>query len=146
MSREYPPQPIVSVGVIAWREERVLLVRRGHPPKQGEWSIPGGGIELGETVAETAAREAAEECGIVIGPPEVLAVVDLIDRDERGLVRYHFVLIDVIAPWLSGEARAGDDAAEVRWVSRSELDELELWAETRRIVELAFDRIAAAFA
>ena len=144
MSRSYPSQPLVGVGVIVWEQSRrrVLLVRRGRPPYEGRWSIPGGAVELGETLAEAAAREVREECAVTIGPCEVLTAVDLIERDDQGAVRYHYALVELLAPWAGGEPRAGDDAAEVAWAGRDDLAALDLWDETRRVLELAFDWLA----
>ena len=142
MSREYPARPIVAVGVVVWRPEgQVLLVRRTRPPNEGLWSLPGGGLELGETLAEAGAREVREECGVELGESELLTALDLIERDEQGAVRFHYVLIDLLAPWAGGEPTAGDDAGAVRWFARAELANLDLWSETRRVLELAFDKL-----
>lgn len=140
MSREYPTSPLIGVGAVIWREDRVLLIRRGKPPRENEWSLPGGRQELGETVAEAARREAREETGLAITVRDVVAVVDLIDRDAEGGVRFHYTLIDVLAEWQSGEAVAGDDAAEVAWVALDELPRYSLWSETERVIRLADER------
>ena len=137
MSREYPDRPVVGVGVLVWRGDRVLLVRRGGPPRQGEWSLPGGVQELGETVFEAAAREVLEETGLDVAPQEVVTVVDTVTRDDDGGVRYHYTLVEVSAEWRGGEPRAADDAADVRWAGLDEVDRLLPWDETRRVVRLA---------
>lgn len=130
--------PLIGVGAIVWRGDRVLLVRRGRPPRQDEWSLPGGRQEWGETVGEAARREVREETGVEIEVREVVAVVDLIDRDERDdQIRFHYTLIDVLAEWQSGEAMARDDAAEVAWVALDELPAYRLWSETERIIRRA---------
>jgi ADP-ribose pyrophosphatase YjhB (NUDIX family) len=137
--REYPLRPVVGVGVVVWHGERVLMVRRGRPPRVGQWSLPGGAQELGETVAAAACREVLEETGLEIEVGEVLATVDMIERDgER--VRYHYTLIDFSAEATSAELRAGGDAADARWFAPAEVEELGLWTETVRIIELARTR------
>ncbi len=138
-SREYPPRPLVGVGVVVWHGERLLLIRRGKPPRVGHWSLPGGAQKLGETVAEAARREILEETGLAVEVGEVLAVVDLIERD--GLrVRYHYTLIDFSAEVQGPDLRPGGDAADARWFTREEVQGLGLWSETLRIIELARER------
>lgn len=135
-----PVQPVVGVGAVVWRDEQVLLVRRGNPPKQGAWSLPGGKQELGETVHAAVQREVREETGIEITIDDVVAVVDLIERDDNERIQYHYTLVDVLAHWRSGEARAADDATAVAWASLDELAQYELWSETERIIRLAAER------
>lgn len=142
MTRSYPDRPFVGVGAIVFRAGEVLLVRRGRPPREGEWSIPGGIQQLGETVFEAARREVREEAGLEIELIDVVAVVDSIARDEDARVKYHYTLVDLHAEWRSGDAVAGDDAAEVAWVSLDRLAEFELWAETVRVIRLAAERRA----
>lgn len=137
MARAYPNQPVVGVGSVVWRDDRVLLIRRGQPPRVDEWSLPGGRQELGETVAEAARREVREETGLEVEVLDVVAVVDLIDRDDAGRIRFHYTLIDVLAEWRAGEAQAGDDAAAVAWTTLDELAQYTLWSETERIIRLA---------
>jgi 8-oxo-dGTP diphosphatase len=124
--REYPAVPIVGVGAVMVRNAQVLLIQRGNEPNRGRWSIPGGVLELGETLAEAAAREVREECGLEIEPQGVLSTFDMIERDELGRVRYHYVLIDVAARYVGGEATAGTDALGVRWAGAAELDCLDI--------------------
>ena len=143
MPRDYPELPVVGVGAIIWRGDQVLLVRRGNPPRAGQWSLPGGRQELGETVVEAAKREVTEETGLTVEIAEVVTVVDLIERDDDGRVRYHYVLIDVNAEWVAGEPLAADDAADARWIGLDALDDVELWIETRRVIRLAAERRAA---
>ncbi len=143
MSRDYPVRPVVGVGAVVWRGERVLLVRRARPPRAGQWSLPGGAQELGETIVEAVRREVREETGLELAHVELLTVVDSITRDERGAVRWHYTLVDLWAEAAEGEARPGDDAAEVRWFTLDELAELELWSETLAVVRLAAQRRAA---
>jgi ADP-ribose pyrophosphatase YjhB (NUDIX family) len=137
--REYPSRPLVGVGVVVWHGEHLLLIRRGKPPRIGRWSLPGGAQKLGETVAQAATREVLEETGLQVEVGEVLAVVDLIERDgER--VRYHYTLIDFSAEAPGPELRPGGDAAAARWFTLEEASALGLWSETLRIIELARSR------
>ena len=138
-----PVRPVVGIGVVIWRGSRVLLIRRAQPPRAGEWSLPGGHQELGETVIETAVREAQEETGLVVEPKGIVTVVDLISRDETGAVSRHFTLVEVLAEAPKGEAVAGGDAAAVRWADLAEIDELVAWSETRRVIRLAAEMRAA---
>jgi 8-oxo-dGTP diphosphatase len=138
--RRYPVRPIVGVGVVVWHRDRVLLVQRGKPPRVGQWSLPGGAQQLGETVAEAARREVREEVALEIALGEVIAIVDLIERDQHGRVRYHYTLIDYVAEAASPELRAGSDAADARWFAVAEIETLGLWSETVRIIKLASER------
>lgn len=133
MAREYPPFPMVGVGAVVWRDGRVLLVKRAKPPRLGQWSLPGGLQEVGETVFDTARRELREETGLDIEVLEVAEVVDYIERDDQGRVRYHYTLVDVLAVAPEGEAVAGEDAAEVRWFGPEELPGLTLPPDTERV-------------
>jgi len=140
--RSYPNRPWVGVGVVVFRDEEVLLVKRGKEPRRDGWSIPGGAQETGETYAEAAKRELLEETGLTAEVTGLLDVIDAISRDEQGRVRMHYTLVDVAAEWVSGEAVAGDDVAEVRWVRLDALDGETMWEETRRIIRLAESRRA----
>jgi 8-oxo-dGTP diphosphatase len=137
MNREYPALPMVGVGVVVWQGERVLMIRRGKEPRRGQWSLPGGLQELGETVAEAAAREVREETGVEIGPPVLVEVVDAVQRDDDGRIRSHYTLIDLTAEWLAGEVVAGDDAMAAAWKSLDEVRTLVSWGETVRVIEKA---------
>ena len=137
MSRRYPERPVVGVGVVVWRDARVLLILRGKPPRAGPWSLPGGAQKLGETLAETARREVREETGIELELGDIIATLDLIDRDNVGHVRHHYTLVDFVAEGLGVDLRPGDDAADARWFTHDELDELDLWSETVRIIALS---------
>ena len=140
--RSYPERPIVGVGVVVFRGDEVLLIKRAKPPVSDRWSIPGGAQEIGETVREAARREVAEETGVEIEIVGLVDVVDGITRDPDGRARYHYTLVDFAARWLSGEALAASDAAAVRWVSLDALPGIALWDETRRIVATAADMVA----
>src|ERR1700675_1718991 len=124
MQREYPEHPLVGVGAVIVEEDRVVLVRRAAEPMAGEWSIPGGLLELGETMRAGAEREAREETGLQVEAGEVLGVLDRILPDANGNLRFHYVLIDFLCRRIAGELRAGGDAAEARWVREAELQGL----------------------
>ena len=143
MTREYPKHPLIGVGVVVFRESELLLIRRGKPPRLGQWSLPGGLQELGETVFHCARREAKEECGVEIEPLEVIDTVDAVTRDDKGAVRFHYTLIEVLAEWRAGEPRAGDDAMGVGWHDPAKIEALGMWAETNRIVAEGWRRYRA---
>jgi 8-oxo-dGTP diphosphatase len=140
MKREYPDFPLVGVGAIIIEDGRVLLVKRGHPPLAGEWSIPGGVLEVGETLREAAIREAREETCLRVEPADLLGVYDRVSGDDDGRTVYHYVLIDFLCRRLGGEARAADDADEVRWFTLEEAGELALPEDTAEVIRLGFQR------
>jgi ADP-ribose pyrophosphatase YjhB (NUDIX family) len=134
---DYPNRPLIGVGVVVFKGDRVLLIRRGKPPREGQWSLPGGRQRLGERIEAAARREVAEEAGIEIEVGSLVDVVDSITRDDRGVVQYHYTLVDLVAEWRAGEATAGHDAAEVVWADPADLAPYDLWRETERIIALA---------
>jgi 8-oxo-dGTP diphosphatase len=140
VKREYPAHPIVGVGVVVWHDDRVLLVRRGKPPRLGHWSLPGGAQQLGETVAEAARREVKEEAGLDVALGAIVATIDLIERDAQDRIRYHYTLIDFVAEASSAALRPGSDAADARWFSSAEIEALDLWSETVRVIKLTAER------
>lgn len=129
-------KPVPAVGIVCLRGDEVLLVRRGNPPRAGEWSIPGGRIEPGETAISAALRELQEETSI---SAEIIGLVDVVDaifENKAGdLVTRHYVLIDYVARWVSGQPVAGDDANEARFFGLDEIQSLGLWDETLRVIE-----------
>ncbi|MBU6371355.1 MAG: NUDIX hydrolase [Alphaproteobacteria bacterium] len=137
-----PTRPVPAVGVVCLRGADVLLIRRGTPPRLGDWSIPGGRIEWGERAADAALRELREETGVTAELAGLLDVVDGVFRSRTdGQVWGHYVLIDYAARWTAGEPAAGDDAAEARFFAPDELADVPLWDETRRIIDLARSRL-----
>ena len=134
MAREYPEHPMVGVAAVVLRGDDVLLVQRGREPAKGLWGLPGGLLELGEPVVDGVRREVLEECGVVIAVGPLVAVFEPLERDGNGRVRFHFVVLDYLASYVSGEVQPGDDAADARWVSLDALDELPMLDVTRDVI------------
>lgn len=138
MQREYPEQPLIGVGAIIIDNGRVLLIKRGKAPLLGEWSIPGGMLELGETLRQGTEREALEETGLVVRATELLGVFDRIIPDEGRRTIYHYVLIDFLCETVSGELCCSGDAEDGRWFTLQEVDSLSLPEDTRRVIQFGF--------
>ena len=138
MKRDYPDHPIIGVGAVIIHDDRALLVRRATEPLRGEWSVPGGVLELGEKLRDGTAREALEETGLTVEVGEVLDVFDSIFPDADGRTQYHYVLIDFLCRVLSGEAVAGSDVSEVKWVTESDLAALNLRPSIAQVLRKAF--------
>lgn len=139
-TRRYPQRPIVSAHAAVFCGDRVLVARRAHEPSRGRWSVPGGAVELGETIRDAARREIGEECGIEVEIGGIVDVVDNVIPDESGRIRFHYVVIYLTARYVSGRACPGSDASEVRWVTRAELDGLDMHPLAREALQRAFDR------
>ena len=137
--RKYPDAPRTAVGAVVFKDDAVLLVQRGNPPSRGMWSIPGGRIRLGETLQAAAEREILEETGVVIRANAPVLVYDVIQKDDRGGVKYHYVIVDLAADYVSGEPKAGDDAADARWITADELTRIAVNPATRRLLAETFD-------
>jgi 8-oxo-dGTP diphosphatase len=134
MERTYPERPIVGVGAVVWRGDRVLLIRRGKPPRAGQWSLPGGAQHLGETLSEAITREVREETGLEMVGLRLLTTLDLIEREPDGRVLFHYTLVDFTAEAPVGTAVPADDAVAAAWFPADELPGLGLWSETLRII------------
>ena len=133
--RERAERIIVGVGAVVWNDRnQVLLIRRSKPPRQNEWSLPGGKVEFGESLRAAVAREVREETGLEIEILGLIAVAELVRDAAAGADDGHFVLVDFCARALSTDAVAASDASETRWFSIAEIDALPLWSETRRII------------
>lgn len=139
-SREYPSRPIPGVGVVVRKDDAVLVIQRGNPPRRSDWGIPGGVVELGETLRDAAQREVREECGIEIALGDAIDTWDLIQRDDDGRVEYHYVLVDFAADYVSGDLRAASDVLDSRWLPLSDLSVFALPDKTREVIGKAFDR------
>jgi len=125
MERSFPAAR-VGVGAVIIRDGCVLLVKRGREPAKGLWAIPGGAVEAGETLQAAAEREILEECGVVIRAGEPIFAFDLIEKDEAGALKFHYVIVDLRAEYISGEPVAADDAADARWLKPRDLDSLDV--------------------
>jgi len=136
-SREYPDRPVCGVGVVCFKDDQVLLVKRAKPPITWEWSIPGGGQELGETTGEAALRELKEETGVDARLIGLIDVIDTVRKDEEGRIQFHYTLVDFAAEWLAGEPVADDDVSDARWVALEDIDDQGLWSATIRIIRAA---------
>ncbi len=134
MKRDYPDRPLIGVGAVIVHDGRVVMVQRGTEPLKGQWSVPGGALEVGETLRQCAVREALEETGLQIEAGEVLEVFDAIYLEPDGRIRYHYVLIDFACRLAGGELKAGGDAAEAKWVTPGELDHYEVAETAKKVI------------
>jgi 8-oxo-dGTP diphosphatase len=141
VQREYPDRPLVGVGGVIIHEGRALIVQRGKPPSRGEWTVPGGMLEVGETLRSGVEREVLEETGLVVKAGEVLDVIDSIHHDSEGRAQYHYVLVDFLCTWISGELRAASDVAQARWITREELGSMALIGFTAQVIKKAFEKL-----
>ena len=137
--RTYPDRPYVGVGAVIIADGKVLIVKRKFEPLAGQWSIPGGAVELGETLEDSVAREMLEETGLEIAVGPVIEVFDRIMRDQQGNVRYHFVLVDYLCWPVGGELQAGSDVADARFVDPSELEPYELTPKATEVINRALE-------
>ena len=137
--REYPERPMVGVGGVVIRDQRALLIRRGSAPLEGEWSIPGGMLEIGETILEGVQRELLEETAIEVKVLDLIEVFERLTRDEAGKLKYHFVILDYLCEAVRGEARAGSDVTDVAWALEAELNAYSLTPTATRVIQKAFE-------
>jgi 8-oxo-dGTP diphosphatase len=138
--RRYPKRPLVGVGALILRRDSILMAQRGKEPLKGWWSLPGGALETGESLADAVRREVREETGLEIRPLKVFEIFERIIRDAKGAPEYHYVLIDYLCRVTGGELRAGDDVCAVEWVRRRDLTKLKITEGTLGVIERAFER------
>lgn len=138
-TRKNPQRPIVGVGAVVFKQAKILLIKRGKPPKESQWSLPGGGQHLGETLKEAVLREVQEETGLTIEIDCLLDAVDFIEKEDDA-VAYHYSLIDYAADYVSGSLRASSDAVDANFFSLEEALSLPLWTETKRIIKMAAEK------
>jgi ADP-ribose pyrophosphatase YjhB (NUDIX family) len=134
MAREDPAHPVVGVGAVVVRDGRALVVRRAHEPRKGEWSLPGGLLDLGESLVDAARREVKEETGLDVEVGPMIETFDRVHRDGGGRIRYHFVIIDFVCWSKAGEAVAGSDAEAVAWVTAEEVDRYGVNAHAKAVI------------
>src|SRR5262245_52373046 len=135
MAHEFPAAPVVGVGAVVVRDGRALIIKRAHEPRKGEWSLPGGMLELGESLQDAVRREIKEETtlDVVVGP--IIETFDRVHRDDGGRIRYHFVIVDFVCWPTGGEAMPGSDAEGVAWVSFKEIDDYKVNAHAKAVIE-----------
>jgi 8-oxo-dGTP diphosphatase len=134
MAREYPAQPVVGVGAVVVRDGKALIIKRAHEPRKGEWSLPGGLLELGESLQDAVRREIKEETSLDIAVGPIIETFDRVHRDEDGKVRYHFVIVDFVCSATDGEAVPGSDADGVAWVRANEIDEYRVNDHAKAVI------------
>ncbi len=142
-SRTYPTRPYLAVSAAIFRDGRVLIVRRGRPPAFGLYSLPGGGVELGETLVAAVIREVREETGLTIEPVILAGYREVLARDAAGRIERHFVILPFAARWIAGEVSLNEELAEARWLKPSELSGLATTEGLADIVAAAGERLAA---
>lgn len=135
MAREYPEHPVVGVGAVIVRDGRALIVKRAHEPRKGEWSLPGGVLELGESLIDAVRREIKEETHLDVEVGPVIETFDRVHRDGAGKIRYHFVIVDYVCWPITGDASPGSDAEEVAWVTASEIERYQVNAHAKAVIE-----------
>ena len=131
MPRLYPYQPVVGVGAVIIKDDKIVLIKRGTEPSKGKWSIPGGHVELGENLKEAVIRETKEETCLDVDNPILIDVVENVDLDEQSKIKYHYVIVDYLVHVKGGNIEAASDAAELRWVPFSEVEAYNLTASFR---------------
>lgn len=130
----YPKFPIVSVGAVVIKDAKVLLIKRRNEPHKGEWSIPGGVVELGESLSKALEREILEECNIKVKAREILGITEKIEKDEKGRIKFHYVIIDMNAEYLDGTAKPISDAEEIRWVPFENIEKMKIREKLKEII------------
>ena len=137
MKRDYPERPIIAVASVIIKNDRFVLVKRGTPPHQGEWTIPGGMLECGESLREAVIREAREETSLAVKPVILVEVFERIIRNDAGQIQFHYVIMDYLCEVIDGTLRAGEDAADARWFTEAELNGLQVTEGTLQVLKKA---------
>jgi len=136
MQKQKPPSaPKAAVGAVVIEEGRILLVKRKYPPKKGNWAIPGGSVNLGESLQAAAEREIMEETGLIIEAKEPVYTFDLIEHDSKGKILFHYVVVDLLAEYVSGDLHPADDVSDARWFNPDEIDGLEISETTKMLLD-----------
>ena len=135
--RQYPSFPRVGIGALIFKDNRILLIKRGQEPSKGKWTVPGGLVELGERLSETVQREIYEECNIRIRVLDRLGIFEFIETDQQKDVRFHYIVIDYLADYVAGELKAGSDIDEARWVELDKTDELDITDSIKPLIQKA---------
>ena len=136
---DYPTQPQVAVGAVVFKDGKVLLIKRGKPPARNQWAIPGGMVNLGETLQQAAEREFREETGLTIRAGEPIHTFEVIQKDAADNVIFHYVIIDLLAEFISGNPVAGDDAIDAQWLSPEQMRCRDINATTRQLLKDKFN-------
>lgn len=139
--REYPKRPVASVAACVFKDDRILLVKRGTQPSKGKWSIPGGAIELGESFQESAERELNEECGVDIEVGDIFGVENFLIRDEDLNIQYHYIVTYLTANYISGDIRPGSEELDVCWATREELLSFDMNPITLDYIFKAYEKV-----
>lgn len=135
MRRKYPKQPVMSVGAVIIEKGKVLLIRRAAPPGKGLWAVPGGTVKLGEKLVDAVKREVKEETGLEIEVGKLIDLVEVLTKDEKGRIEYHYVIADYEAKVIGGKLKASSDALEVKWFNLNEIDKIEATKSTKKILK-----------
>ncbi len=141
MRKEYPEHPMVGVGAIIVQDGKILIVRRGSEPGKGKWSVPGGLVELGETVEQAVVREVREECGLDVEVDKLIDIVDSMTFDKNGRLKYHFIILDFFVKIKGGKLRPGDDAKEALWVPLEEVENYDLTKTFKEFLERNMEKL-----
>jgi len=134
MAREYPAHPVVGVGAVVVRDGKALVIKRAHEPRKGEWSLPGGLLELGESLQDAVRREIKEETSLDIDVGPIIETFDRVHRDDHGKIRYHFVIVDFLCWANGGDAVPGSDADAAAWVTAAEIDDYGINAHAKAVI------------
>jgi len=137
VDRIYPEKPMVAIGVVVFKKEQVVLIKRGQPPGMDAWSLPGGLVEVGEHLKEACLREVKEETGLEINCYDAIAIFDRVESDEKGRVRYHYVIIDFWGESVGGSLKAGSDVSDARAVNVYDFDGLEITSDVKEVINRA---------